>query len=106
VARPIQFRFHEDLRKFFDRYLRGVKNGWESTPRVRLTVLDLGGHDVVYRPEKEFPLARTQYTKLYLDAAANTLSPVPSQTRQPRDTTRKRRMVALPSYTALTGIRS
>jgi hypothetical protein len=67
----------EDLRKFFDRYLRGVKNGWESTPRVRLTVLDLGGHDVLYRPEKEFPLARTQYTKLYLDVAANALSPAP-----------------------------
>lgn len=67
----------EDLRKFFDRYLRGVKNGWESTPRVRLTILDPSGHDVLYRPEKEFPLARTQYTKLYLDAEANGLSPAP-----------------------------
>ena len=31
------------------------------------------GHDVINRPEKEFPLARTQYKRLYLDAAHNTL---------------------------------
>jgi predicted acyl esterase len=28
----------EDLRKFFDRYLKGVDNGWEDTPRVRVSV--------------------------------------------------------------------
>ena len=26
----------EDLRRFFDHYLKGVDNGWEQTPRVRL----------------------------------------------------------------------
>ena len=57
----------EDLRKFFDYYLKGEDNGWEETVPVRLSVLNPGGRDVVNRPEKEFPLARTQYKKLYLD---------------------------------------
>jgi len=67
----------EDLRRFFDRYLKGIENGWEKTPRVRLSVLDPGGIDQVNRPENEFPLRRTQYKSLYLDAATGTLSPNP-----------------------------
>ena len=67
----------EDLQRFFDRYLKGIQNGWEETPRVRLSVLDPGGIDQVNRPEREFPLARTQFEKLYLDAATGTLSPNP-----------------------------
>jgi predicted acyl esterase len=67
----------EDLQRFFDYYLKGVQNGWEKTPRVRLSILDPGGTDRVNRPENEFPLARTQYQKLFLDAATGTLSPEP-----------------------------
>ena len=65
----------EDLRRFFDRYLKGIENDWESTPQVRLSILDPGGVDTVNRPEKEWPLARTLYHKLYLDASTNSLSP-------------------------------
>ncbi|NLY39526.1 MAG: CocE/NonD family hydrolase [Firmicutes bacterium] len=67
----------EDLRRFFDRYLKGIENGWEETPRVRLSILDPGGRDIVNRPEKEFPLLRTEYVKLYLDASTGLLSPGP-----------------------------
>jgi predicted acyl esterase len=67
----------EDLRCFFDRHLKGIDNGWEQTPRVRMSILDPGGTDVVGREENEFPLARTQYQKLYLDAATGKLSPDP-----------------------------
>ncbi|SFS88029.1 hypothetical protein SAMN02910357_02368 [Succinivibrio dextrinosolvens] len=56
----------EDLRKFFDHYLMDKDNGWENTPRVRLSVLDPGHEDIVNRVEKEFPLKRTDYRKLYL----------------------------------------
>ena len=63
----------EDLRRFFDHYLKGIDNGWEQTPRVRLSVLNPGGTDIVGRTEEEFPLARTQYRKLYLSAADSTL---------------------------------
>ncbi len=64
-----------ELNMFFDRYLKDIHNCWESTPRVRLEVQD--AHDFLYaknRPEASFPLKRTQYKKLYLDAANNALS--------------------------------
>lgn len=68
----------EDLRRFFDRYLKEIHNGWEMTPKVRLEVMDAYDYDYQSnRPEKEFPLARTQYKKLYLDAGNNSLSQEP-----------------------------
>ena len=63
----------EELRRFFDHYLKGIDNGWEQTPRVRLSVLNPGGTDIVGRAEEDFPLARTQYHKLYLSAADSAL---------------------------------
>ena len=63
----------DDLRRFFDCYLKGVENGWRSTPRVRLAVLDPNGKDEVNRAEMEFPLARTQYRSFYLNAATGKL---------------------------------
>lgn len=68
----------EDLKRFFDRYLKGIDNDWELTPRVRMVVLDPGGLDQLNRPEKEWPLARTKYEKLYLDASNASLSTTPS----------------------------
>jgi predicted acyl esterase len=65
----------EDLRKFFDRYLKDVRNGWEFTPRVRIEVMDAYTYDYqTNRPENEFPLARTQYKKLYLDSSNCSMS--------------------------------
>lgn len=64
----------EDLRKFFDRYLLGQANGWEATPRVRLSVMNPGGQDVINRPETEFPLKRTTFKALYLDASTGKLT--------------------------------
>ena len=61
-------------KKFFDYYLKGLQNGWQDTPRVRLEIRETRDEYAV-RFEKEFPLARTQYTKLYLDARNGSLSP-------------------------------
>lgn len=36
-------KYTEDLCKFFDHYLKGIDNGWEQTPRVRIAVLDPSG---------------------------------------------------------------
>ncbi len=66
----------EDLRKFFDRFLKGVDNGWESTPRVRLSVLDPGGSDIVARPESDWPLPRQTWRTLYLDASTGALDDI------------------------------
>jgi hypothetical protein len=68
----------QDLKLFYDRYLKDIRNGWELTPRVRLEVMDAYEYDFqTNRAEKEFPLARTQYRKLYIDAAKGALSFVP-----------------------------
>lgn len=67
-----------ELNMFFDRYLKDIHNCWESTPRVRIEVQD--AHDFLYaknRPETSFPLKRTVYKKLYLDAGNNALSTEP-----------------------------
>lgn len=64
-----------ELKLFFDRYLKDIHNCWESTPRVRLEVMD--AKEFLYaknRPETSFPLKRTEYKKLYLDAASHSLS--------------------------------
>lgn len=66
----------EDLRKFFDHYLKGIDNGWENTPKVRLSVLNPGGEDIVNRVEEEFPLKRTKYEKLYLNGENDSLEKI------------------------------
>ena len=63
-------KYLTDLEKFFERYLKLERNGWELTPRVRIEVQD--AYDFDYqtdRPEDRFPLKRTKYEKLYLNAS-------------------------------------
>ena len=64
-----------DCRRFFDHFLKGIDNGWENTPRVRLSILDPGGEDRVNVPENEWPLKRQQLKKFYLDASDGSLKP-------------------------------
>ncbi|MCP5328944.1 MAG: CocE/NonD family hydrolase [Steroidobacteraceae bacterium] len=63
----------DDLRRFFDRYLKGVDNGWEATPRVRYALMDLEGGDRVNLPAAAFPPEDAVATRLYLDAGTGTL---------------------------------
>ncbi|WP_459971342.1 CocE/NonD family hydrolase [Mycobacterium sp. MUNTM1] len=63
----------EELRQFFDHFLKDADNGWEQTPRVRYALLDLQGGDRVNLPAKQFPPAAVTYTKYYLDGATRTL---------------------------------
>jgi hypothetical protein len=65
----------EEQRQFFDHYLKGVDNGWEQTPRVRYSVLDLEGGDRIDIPATEFPPPDVVNTKYYLDGRARSLSP-------------------------------
>ncbi|MFJ8748762.1 CocE/NonD family hydrolase [Streptomyces sp. NPDC102441] len=64
----------EDLRRFFDHTLKGEDNGWEQTPRVRYSVLDLQGGDQVNVPADQFPPADVTLTKYYLDGRTRTLA--------------------------------
>jgi uncharacterized protein len=51
--------------RFFDYFLHCKKNGWDKQPPVQLQVRHIDRF--VERAEKEWPLKRTQWTKLYLD---------------------------------------
>lgn len=64
----------EDLRRFFDRFLKGEDNGWEKTPRVRYSVLDLEGNDRTGVAADAFPPADVTSTKFYLDGRSRTLT--------------------------------
>ncbi len=65
----------EDLRKFFDRYLKDEDNDWEQTPRVRYSVLDLEGGDRVAVTADRFPPTDVTSKKYYLDGRSRTLVP-------------------------------
>ncbi|GGF10588.1 CocE/NonD family hydrolase [Subtercola lobariae] len=54
---------------FFDHWLKGIDNGIMSEPPIRLEVRTGNGASFVLS-EHEWPVARTQYTRWYLDAAA------------------------------------
>ncbi|HZF20026.1 MAG TPA: CocE/NonD family hydrolase C-terminal non-catalytic domain-containing protein, partial [Burkholderiales bacterium] len=66
-------------RKFFDRYLKGIDNGWENEPRVEVAVR--AADDTVARVvrDAQWPLAETRWTQLYLDASDMTLLAAPPQ---------------------------
>jgi len=68
----------EKQQAFFDRYLKGIDNEVQQWPKVRLEVRDryyVGR----MRNENEWPLARTQYKKLFLDARSGSLKAAPIQ---------------------------
>ncbi|MFC1958233.1 CocE/NonD family hydrolase [Chloroflexota bacterium] len=71
-----EYYFEQGLeyqKKFFDYYLKGENNGWMETPRVRMEVRDTLLTYTV-RNENEWPLARTEYQKLYLNPEGKLVS--------------------------------
>lgn len=69
----------DELLSFFDRYLKDIKNDWESTPRVRMAALRFGEKDPIENiVVPDFPLPNTEYRKFYL-APNNQLTPDSSQ---------------------------
>ena len=60
------------LRDYFDHVLKGVDNEVKNWPQVLVEVRERDGVATL-RAENEWPLARTQYTKLYLNAANGAL---------------------------------
>ena len=52
-------------KKFFAQFLKGENSGWDQQPKVSLNIRH--PHETFkLRAEKEWPLARTQWTKFYL----------------------------------------
>jgi predicted acyl esterase len=59
-------------KRFFDRYLKGIDNGWEEQAPIRMEVRTVAGSHV--RAEREWPLARTDWQRWYLDAGSLALT--------------------------------
>lgn len=62
------------LMKFFDHFLRGVDNEVPEWPKVLLEIREKA-YAGRFVEEKEWPLARTEYRKLFLDARTSSLGP-------------------------------
>jgi len=63
-------------KRFLGHFLKGEDGGWSREPRVHLWVRH-PGERFVERYENEWPLARTRWTRLYLDAGDRTLRSAP-----------------------------
>jgi len=61
-------------KRFFDYYLKGEQNGWDREPRVWLNLRRPFSNEFQLRKENEWPLAGTQWTKLFIDTERGTLS--------------------------------
>jgi len=61
-------------KKFFGHFLKNENTGWDKQPRVSLNIRH-PGEKFVLRAENEWPLARTQWTKYFLQPDGKTLSP-------------------------------
>ncbi len=64
----------DDVCRFFDHFLKGEDNGWENTPRVRYSVHDFQGGDLVNQPADQFPPKGVTNTKYYLDGRSRALT--------------------------------
>jgi predicted acyl esterase len=60
---------------FFDYFLKGAANGWDARPRALLQIRHVDRF--VPRQEKEWPLARTQWTRFFIDGQAMALTGAP-----------------------------
>ena len=59
-------------KRFFAYFLKGEDNGWDRQPAVQLLIRHPGGK-FVRRHESEWPIARTQWTKFYLNSKEKNL---------------------------------
>lgn len=63
-------------KKFFGHFLKGENTGWAEQPKVQLLIRH-PGEKFVERHENEWPLARTDWQKFYLNPADHSLSTEP-----------------------------
>ncbi len=62
-----------DQKRFFEYWLKGIENGVMDEPPIKLAIRR-GADKFEWRHEREWPLARTQWTKLYFDLDSGKLS--------------------------------
>lgn len=65
-------------KRFLGHFLKGEDTGWDKQPPVQIQIRRPGEIKFPIRNEKEWPLARTQWTKVYLDPEAKALVGAPT----------------------------
>lgn len=60
-------------KRFFDRYLKGLDNGWEKEPKVEVAIRAPGDTVKQSITDTHWPLTGTQWMRLYLDAESRSL---------------------------------
>jgi predicted acyl esterase len=65
--------------RFFDRFLKGIDNGWERQPSVRLAIYDIGSQPAKIVGVDSWPPSGLQWSTLALDASSGTLTSAPPQ---------------------------
>ncbi|KAF7528413.1 hypothetical protein G7054_g10157 [Neopestalotiopsis clavispora] len=74
----------DELAQFFDFYLNGkTNNGWDKTPKVRMSSLRFGDQEPIYPIMADnFPLPETEYREMFFSGeGVLTGSPPPAETR-------------------------
>jgi len=66
-------------KRFFGHFLKGEDTGWDRQPRAQLKICH-ADETFAVRGEDEWPLARTQWTKAFLDPAHMALGDAPPTT--------------------------
>ncbi|ETS82448.1 hypothetical protein PFICI_04324 [Pestalotiopsis fici W106-1] len=98
-----------DLHRFFDRFLKGLDNGWEQTPRCRYKVLDTAmptPKRISYSESNSFPIESTKPLKLFLNGKSHKLDavkPAPHQRQYAASTEHVRFTYTFESDTILCG---
>lgn len=59
--------------RFFDYFLKGLDNGWDREPTVRLAVSEAGPDPVAVMHEDAWPPSDVRWQKLWLNATSNTM---------------------------------
>lgn len=62
-------------KRFFDHFLKGVDNGWDKEPPVRLNLRRPFSNEFELRKDADWPLPKTKWTKAYLDSNGPLLQP-------------------------------
>jgi predicted acyl esterase len=86
-------------KRFFGCFLKGEEEGWRDQPPVQLQVRRIDGF--VERAEREWPLARTRWTRFFLDGGRLSREPAASERGEGGLTTEPTSGVAAMEYDAL-----
>jgi uncharacterized protein len=60
-------------KRFFDKYLKALDNGWEKEPRIEVQIRAPGDKIKRQAQSTSWPLPETKFSKFYLDAGTKTL---------------------------------